>query len=62
MAIVLKLKRKMLPEKRSSRDTIVFAMGARFVAMAGLSRFESRGSGFAIRLQKYSYGRLASMP
>jgi hypothetical protein len=49
------LKRKMLPEKRSSRDTIVCAADACFVTMAESPIFESRRSGFTIRLQEYSY-------
>jgi hypothetical protein len=58
MAIVQK--RKMLPEKRSSRDKIAFAMDARFVGTEEFPRFEFRRSGFTIRLQQYSTSHLVS--
>jgi hypothetical protein len=54
-ATAMVLKSKMLPEKRSSRDTIVFAADARFVAMAESPIFESRRAGLITRLRDYSY-------
>jgi hypothetical protein len=48
------LKRMMLAEKRSSRDTIVFAADACLVAMAESRIFESRRSGLIVRLRQYS--------
>ena len=53
-ATAIVLKRMMLAEKRSSRDTIVFAADACFVAMAESRIFESRRSGLIVRLRQYS--------